>query len=75
MISGKVQNVVKNAINNIKVTATFYDALGNNVGTYKESSGTPGKLVSQQYGAFNLKALKSAQNWNPVFLRLEYQGS
>ena len=75
VISGKVQNVVKNAINNIKVTATFYDALGNNIGTYKQGSVTPAKLVSQQYGVFNMKALKSTQNWNPVFLRLEYQGS
>jgi hypothetical protein len=75
LISGKVQNTAKNPLGNIKVTVTFYDALGNNIGTYKQGSVTPAKVASQQYGVFNIKAIKSANNWNPVFLRLDYQGS
>ena len=75
LISGKVQNVAKNPLSNIKVTATFYDAQGNNIGSYKQGSVTPLNVASQQQGTFNLKAIKSAQNWNPVFLRLNYQGS
>ena len=75
VISGKVQNVVKNTLNNIKATATFYDALGNNIGAYTQGSVTPSKIDSQQYGVFNLKAMKSTMSGNPVFLRIEYQGS
>jgi len=75
LISGKVQNVVKNPLSNIKVTATFYDTLGNNMGSYTQGSVTPTKIDSLQYGIFNLKATRSAQNWNPVFLRVEYQAS
>jgi hypothetical protein len=75
LISGKVQNVAKNPLGNIKVTVTFYDALGNNIGSYKQGSVTPAKVASQQYGVFNLKAIKSTNNWNPTFLRLDYQGS
>jgi hypothetical protein len=75
LISGKVQNVAKNAINNIKVTATFYDAQGNNIGAYKQGSVTPSNVASQQQGTFNLKAIKSAMSGNPAFLRLDYQGS
>jgi hypothetical protein len=73
VISGKVQNVVKNPLSNIKVTATFYDAQGNNIGSYKQGTVTPSKVNGLQYGVFNLKAVKSANNWNPVFLTLEYQ--
>jgi hypothetical protein len=75
VISGKVQNVVKNTLNNIKATATFYDAQGNNIGAYTQGSVTPSKVNSQQYGVFNLKAMKSTMSGNPVFLRIEYQGS
>ena len=74
LISGKVQNVAKNPLGNIKVTVTFYDALGNNIGSYKQGTVTPAKVASQQYGVFNLKAIKPANNWNPVFLTLAYQG-
>jgi flagellar hook assembly protein FlgD len=75
LISGKVQNAAKNPLSNVKVTVTFYDALGNNIGTYKQGSVTPAKVTSQQSGVFNIKAIKPANNWNPVFLRLDYQGS
>jgi hypothetical protein len=75
LISGKVQNVVKNPLSNIKVTATFYDAQGNNIGAYTQGSVTPPKVNSQEYGVFNLKAIKSAMSGTPAFLRLDYQGS
>jgi hypothetical protein len=46
----------------LQVTATFYDALGNNLGAYTQGSATPAKINSLQSGVFNLKALKPVQN-------------
>jgi hypothetical protein len=56
IISGKVQNASKGTLGSARVTATLYDTLGNNVGSYSQGSVSPSMLTSMQYGVFNLNA-------------------
>ncbi len=73
-VSGTVKDVSKNILQNIKVSALFYDGKGNPVSNNLITANViPNELNSFEDGSFNLQADVKAMNVNPVFIVLNYQ--
>jgi hypothetical protein len=72
-ISGSVKDVSKFQLNNVKVTAVFYDSRGNIIGLPVISNVNPGILNPFEDGTFSFQAsIKYMKGGNPIFVELIY---
>jgi hypothetical protein len=73
-ISGTVKDISRNILQNIKITALFYDSKGNPGSNNPITVDVvPNQLNSFEDGSFNLQADTKTMNINPIYIVLNYQ--